>query len=157
MAPPSPEPARARVTQLAAGIVAICALAGVVVYLLWLPFLPFQDIPNHVLTMMIHDGGYGVAHEPGDFVFTYHGATPNAGDSQLWTVLLLPDPDHNGPPAPGDPVWIGTSGYGVLETTIEELPALLAEQNRHREARNLAPLPDLTGLTHARPVIAPAP
>ena len=43
------------------------------------------------------------------------------------------------------------------EAAWMELPGLLDEQNLHRAALKLPPLPDLTGLTHDRPVIASAP
>ncbi len=97
------------------------------------------------------------AHRLGDFVFTYHGAALRTNDPQLWTVVMLPDPDANGPPSPADPVWIGTAGYNVFETTIEELPGLLREQDLHRATLGLPPVADLTEVTHARPLIAAAP
>ncbi len=91
-----------------------------------------------------------VAHRLGDFVFTYHGAT-GAWDPQLWSVVMLADPDVNGPPKGTDLVVIGTAGMGMTETTAGELPALLKEQNAYRATLGLPPLPDLATVTHGRP------
>ncbi len=98
-----------------------------------------------------------VAYRLGDFVFPDLGTVPVASNPQLWTVLMLPDPDVNGPLFPDDPIYIGTAGYTVLEATAGELPAMLSAQNRVRRALGLPPLPDdLAGVTHARPALAPA-
>jgi hypothetical protein len=97
-----------------------------------------------------------VAHRLGDFVFTYHGANLSAFNQQLWTVVMLPDQDVNGPAGASDPVIIGTSDYNVIETTVRDLQALLVQQNRQRATLGLPPLPDLTTVTHERPAVAPA-
>ncbi len=91
-----------------------------------------------------------VAHRLGDFVFTYHGST-GAWDPQLWSVVMLADPDVNGPPKDADLVVIGTEGQSVTETTAGELPALLKEQNAYRATLGLPPLPDPATVTHGRP------
>ncbi len=91
-----------------------------------------------------------VAHRLGDFVFTYHG-TSGAWDRQLWSIVMLADPDVNGPPKGTDLVVIGTADMGVTQTTAAELPALLEKQNAYRATRGLGPLPDLATVTHGRP------
>ena len=96
-----------------------------------------------------------VAHRLGDFVFTYHGAQLNTMDPQLWTVVMLPDPAVNGPPAAGDPVHIGANDYTVGEITFGELAEALKEQNAYRASIGLPPLPDLTTVTHDNPATAP--
>jgi hypothetical protein len=91
-----------------------------------------------------------VAHRLGDFVFTYHGAS-GSWDPQLWSVVMLADPDVNGPPKGTDLVVIGTADGGVTETTAGELPALLEEQNAYRATLELPPLPDPATVTHGWP------
>ncbi len=96
---------------------------------------------------------YGlVFHRLGDFVFTYHG-TSGAWDRQLWSVVMLADPDVNGPPKGTDLVVIGTANMGVTQTTAAELPALLKEQNAYRATLGLEPLPDPATVTHGRPAV----
>ena len=95
-----------------------------------------------------------VAHRFGDFVFTYHGATLNTWDAQLWTVVMIPDPDVNGTPAANDPIYIGTAGYTVSQITFGQLPAQINQQNQHRATLSLPPLPDLTTVTHDKPAVA---
>ncbi|MCH8344325.1 MAG: hypothetical protein IH983_10085 [Planctomycetes bacterium] len=95
-----------------------------------------------------------VAHRFGDFVFVYHGATLNTWDAQLWTVVMIPDPDVNGSPAANDPIYIGTAGYTVSEITFSQLPAQIKQQNQHRATLGLPPLPDLTTVTHDKPAVA---
>ena len=96
-----------------------------------------------------------VAHRFGDFVFVYHGATLNTWDAQLWTVVMIPDPDVNGSPAADDPIYIGTAGYTVSEITFSQLPAQIKQQNQHRATLGLPPLPDLMTVTHDKPAVAP--
>jgi hypothetical protein len=96
-----------------------------------------------------------VAHRVGDFVFTSHGALTYAWDAELWLVVMLPDPDANGPPGPNDRVFIGTAQFNVIETWFSDLPALLKAQNAHRAGLGLPALPDLATVTHARPAVAP--
>jgi len=96
-----------------------------------------------------------VAHRLGDFVFTYHGAALNSMDPQLWTVVMLPDPTVNGPPAAGDPVHIGANDQTVSEITFGELAEALKQQNAYRATLGLPPLPDLTTVTHEKPAVAP--
>ncbi len=96
-----------------------------------------------------------VAHRFGDFVFVYHGATLNTWDAQLWTVVMIPDPDVNGTLAADDPIYIGTAGYTVSEITFSQLPAQIKQQNQHRATLGLPPLPDLTTVTHDKPAVAP--
>ncbi len=91
-----------------------------------------------------------VAHRLGDFVFTYHGAA-GGWDPQLWSVVMLADPDVNGPPKDTDLVVIGNANMSVTETTAGELPALLKEQNAYRTTLGLPPLPDPATVTHRRP------
>ena len=95
-----------------------------------------------------------VAHRFGDFVFVYHGAALNTWDAQLWTVVMIPDPDVNGTPAANDPIYIGTAGYTVSEITFSQLPAQIRQQNQHRATLGLPPLPDLTTVTHDKPAVA---
>ncbi|MHC4826235.1 MAG: hypothetical protein ACYTEY_06705 [Planctomycetota bacterium] len=97
-----------------------------------------------------------IAHRVGDFVFTYHGATLGGNDSNFWTVVMVPDPGVNGTPALEDPVQIGTDRYMVTEITYGELAQSLQEQNAYRKTLGLAPLPDLTTVTHEQPAVAPA-
>jgi len=96
-----------------------------------------------------------VAHRLGDFVFTYHGAQLNRMDPQLWTVVMLPDPTVNGPPAAGDPVHIGANDQTVSEITFGELAEALKQQNAYRATLGLPPLPDLITVTHENPATAP--
>ncbi len=95
-----------------------------------------------------------VAHRFGDFVFTYHGAALNSWDSQLWVVVMLPDPDVNSMPNPSDPIYIATADYNVTQTTFGQLPAQIQQQNQHRATLSLPPLPDLTTVTHDNPAVA---
>ena len=95
-----------------------------------------------------------VAHRFGDFVFTHHGAALNTWDSQLWIVVMLPDPDVNGPPNASDPIYIATADYGVTQTIFGQLPAQIQQQNQHRATLGLPPLPDLTTVTHDQPAVA---
>jgi hypothetical protein len=95
-----------------------------------------------------------VAHRFGDYVFTYHGATPI--DPKLWVVVMLPDPTCNPTPGPNDSIFIGMGSYQVTEVTFGELPELLKTQNQHRASLKLPPLPDLTTITHGKPAVAPA-
>jgi hypothetical protein len=97
-----------------------------------------------------------VAHRLGDFVFTYHGANLSAYNEYLWTTVMLPDPDVNGPADRRDLVVIGTAEYDTIETTVRDLRALLVQQNRLRASLGLPPLPDLTTVTHERPAVAAA-
>ncbi|MHC4217569.1 MAG: hypothetical protein ACYSU7_03850 [Planctomycetota bacterium] len=97
-----------------------------------------------------------VAHRVGDFVFTYHGAMLNAGDPQLWFVVMVPDPDANAAPSPQDPVFIGIGNYMVNEITYGELAKALKDQNAYRQTLGLAPLPDLATVTHDKPALQPA-
>ncbi len=95
-----------------------------------------------------------VAYRFGDYVFTYPGATLNAGGTSLWVVVMLPDPDVNPAPALTDSVFIGTGGYTVLTTTVGQLPAMTTTQNQYRSSLGLPPLPDLTKVTHDRPAVS---
>jgi len=95
-----------------------------------------------------------VAHRFGDFVFTYHGAALNTWDTQLWVVVMLPDPDVNGTPNARDPIYIATADYSVTQTTFGQLPAKIQRQNQHRATLGLPPLPDLTTVTHDKPAVA---
>ncbi len=103
-----------------------------------------RDVPSGV-----------IAHRLGDFIFTYHGAPVATHDAQLWLVVMLPDPDANGPPRPRDAVFIGTLDYQVTQSTVAQLPALLAAQNSYRATLRMPPLPDLTTVTHDHPAVAP--
>lgn len=96
-----------------------------------------------------------VAHRLGDFVFLDRGAPP-VSDRQLWTVVMLPDPDANGPLAPDATIDVGTANGTVFTITTNGLPILLDDQNSHRATLGLPPLPDLAGVTHAQPGLAPA-
>ena len=89
-------------------------------------------------------------------MFTYHGATLSPVDSNLWVVVMLPDPAVNPTPGPSDSIHIGMGGYQVTEVTFGELPELLKKQNQHRASLKLPPLPDLTTITHDKPAVAPA-
>ncbi len=93
-----------------------------------------------------------VAHRLGEFVFTYHGAMLGGNDPELWVVVMIPDPDVNGAPQPGDLVVIGTDVWAVVrEITFAELAAELEEQNEYRAELELPPLPDLSTVTHDEP------
>lgn len=98
-----------------------------------------------------------VAHRLGDFVFTYHGAMIDSDDVEVWLVVMLPDPDANGPPAPDDPVQIFAADYGVREIAYAELAAELKDQNDYRGDLGLPPLPDPATVTHAKPAVAAPP
>jgi len=91
------------------------------------------------------------AYRFGDYIFTYPGAALNSMDPQLWTMVMLPDPDVNGLPAAKDTIHIATADYNVQEVTFDQLPALLQAQNQYRATLGLPPLPDLTTITHAKP------
>ena len=97
-----------------------------------------------------------VAHRMGDYVFTYHGVrigTWTANAQQLWTVVMLPDPDTNPNLAPDTLVEMATADYMVTTTTLGELPALIDAQNDLRKAAGLGPLPaDLHLVRHDEPV-----
>ncbi|MCZ6836731.1 MAG: hypothetical protein O7G85_13220, partial [Planctomycetota bacterium] len=95
-----------------------------------------------------------VAYRFGDYVFTYSGAMLNTMDPKLWTVVMLPDPDVNGEPDPKDMIHIATADYSVLEVAYDELAKRLADQNDYRDSMELAPLPDLLTITHAKPARA---
>ena len=95
-----------------------------------------------------------IAHRLGDFVFTYHGAMLGGNDPELWVVVMIPDPDVNGAPQPGDLVVIGVDAYQVREITFAELAAELEEQNEYRAELELPPLPDLSTVTHDEPAVA---
>ena len=77
----------------------------------------------------------------------------NSWDPQLWIVVMLPDPDVNGPPNANDPIYLATADYSVTQTTFGQLPAQIKQQNQHRATLNLPPLPDLTTVTHAKPAV----
>jgi len=94
-----------------------------------------------------------VAHRVGDYVFVYHGASPR--DPSLWLVIMLPDPDVNGPPGPDDPVYIGYGMYQVREVTYGALAAELASQNQYRAGLGMPTLPDPVTVTHACPALDP--
>jgi hypothetical protein len=102
-----------------------------------------------------------VAHRLGDFVFTYHGvdlSSPPAGDggrSTRWCLVLLPDPDVNGPPNASRAVFIGLADGSVVQMTYGELAAALTAENQARAADGLPPLPDPATVTHAAPGVAP--
>jgi predicted RNA-binding Zn-ribbon protein involved in translation (DUF1610 family) len=95
-----------------------------------------------------------IAHRFGDFVFTYHGTNLSSYDSNLWVVVMLPDPDANPLPAPGDTVYIGLADYTVTTTPFSNLANLVQQQNQHRAALGLPPLPDLTTVTHGQEAVA---
>jgi hypothetical protein len=91
-----------------------------------------------------------VAHRMGDFVFTIPSTTGPV-DPNAWVVVMLPDPDVNGTPQPGDPVYIGQGDGTVTATTFGQLPGLLNQQNQYRAANGMPTLPDLATVTHAQP------
>ena len=95
-----------------------------------------------------------IAHRFGDFVFTYHGASPSGDDPNLWLVVMLPDPDINGPPAPASTVLLGTGDMTVEKIEFRELAERMNKQNEYRAAMELPPLPDLTTVTHDKPAVA---
>jgi len=95
-----------------------------------------------------------VAHRFGDYVFTYHGTAINTFDTQLWIVVMIPDPDANSPPNPSDPIYLATADYSVAQTTFGQLQAMIKIQNQHRATLGLPPLPDLTMVTHSNPAVA---
>lgn len=94
-----------------------------------------------------------IAYRFGDYVFTHRGSQPFVMDSQLWSLVMLPDPEVNGIPAPGDKVHLATANYGVVEITYAELPAKLKAQNAHRQTLGLEPLPDLITIIHDCPAV----
>jgi hypothetical protein len=96
-----------------------------------------------------------IAHRVGDYVFTYHGATIYGRDPKLWVVVMLADPDVNGPPNPGDLVLVGTAEYRAPLEAMEysDLADELEEQNGHRATLGLPPLPDLLTVTHGNPAM----
>ncbi len=94
-----------------------------------------------------------IAYRFGDYVFTHRGSTSMSMDPLLWTLVMLPDPDVNGAPAPGDPVHLATGNYSVSQITYAQLPAELAKQNAHRANLGLPPLPDLSTITHDKPAV----
>jgi predicted RNA-binding Zn-ribbon protein involved in translation (DUF1610 family) len=98
-----------------------------------------------------------VADRFGDFIFTFHGARSTVGDSSLWVVVMLPDPDVNGTPQPGDPIFLGMGDGSVTQTTYAQLPALLQQQNQYRGTLALPSLPDLITITHNNPATSAAP
>ncbi len=95
-----------------------------------------------------------VAHRFGDFIFTYHGASPSDDDPNLWMVVMLPDPDVNGRPAPARAVLLGTGDMAVEKIAFRELAERMKKQNEYRAAMDLPPLPDLTTVTHGKPAVA---
>ncbi|MCP3906317.1 MAG: hypothetical protein GY715_22065 [Planctomycetes bacterium] len=97
-----------------------------------------------------------VAHRFGDFVFTHHGVDLSTQDPSLWVVVMLPDPDVNGPPAAVDPVYIGYASYQVHEITYGAMAQELATQNQYRTGLGMPPLPDPVTVTHGTPAFAPA-
>lgn len=98
-----------------------------------------------------------VADRFGDFIFTFHGARSTLGDTSLWVVVMLPDPDVNGTPQPGDPIYLGMGDGTVSQSTYGQLPALLQKQNQYRGTLGLPSLPDLITITHSNPAIPAAP
>jgi hypothetical protein len=96
-----------------------------------------------------------VAIRVGDFVFTYFGSTSlgYSGDPNLWTVVMVPDPDVNGAPLAGTNVFISTGFNNVQQITHAQLAAELATQNAHRATLGLPPLPDPATVTHGQPAV----
>jgi hypothetical protein len=90
-----------------------------------------------------------VAHRLGDFVYTYHGIDFSDPDPRLWVVILAPDPDVHGPPAPGDFYCVGSADGSVAAVRFKRMPKLLAEQNAVRAEHGLPPLPDPAKVRHA--------
>jgi predicted RNA-binding Zn-ribbon protein involved in translation (DUF1610 family) len=97
-----------------------------------------------------------IAHRLGDFVFTYHGAVFDGRDADFWVLVMLPDPEINGTPAPDDSVLIGTGEYlsDLWEIPYSSLVEALKEQNEYRATIGLPPLPDLLTVTHGEPALA---
>ena len=95
-----------------------------------------------------------IAHRFGDFVLTYHGASLNPQDPQLWVVAMIPDRAVNGTPASRDPIFIGHGDCEITQITFKELPAQLTQQNAYRASIGLPALPDLTTVTHDNPAVA---
>ncbi len=99
-----------------------------------------------------------IAHRLGDFVFVYHGIDVDEPDRGLWLVIFSPDPE-SGVTVPYDSVHIGLADDSVVTIPKSTLAGRLEEQNTLRAKYGLAPLPDPSTVTHAKPAVAgrPAP
>jgi len=101
-----------------------------------------------------------IAHRLGDSVFVHHGINLDKPDKKLWLVILSPDPD-SGVTVPHNNVYVGLAGHDDRFLTIPKsaLAGRLEEQNALRAKYGLAPLPDPSTVTHAKPAVGgrPAP
>jgi len=99
-----------------------------------------------------------IAHRFGDFVFTYHGIDPDAGDPALWTIIMIEDPDaapsFGNTVTPLDPIYVSELGGTVRGFARADIAAELAAQNTLRAAANLPILPDPQTIRHRAPATA---
>lgn len=92
-----------------------------------------------------------IAHRIGDFVFTYHGIDLSNADSNLWIVILSPDPVVN--VADAKPFAVGFAS-GVTRSISGDFDRALRDQNELRARFGLRPLPDPQRVTHENPATA---
>ncbi len=95
-----------------------------------------------------------IAHRLGDCVFTYHGIDPKSADPGLWVVIVSPDPAQNPSPAATSFLVVGRADGTAVSLPINRFAKALAEQNDLRAQHGLAPLPDPSKVTHAKPAVA---
>ena len=89
-----------------------------------------------------------VAHRCGDFVFVHHAIDLNACDPRLWIVVWSHDPDSGFNLFSKTKGVIGLCDGTVTEFEIDDLPALLIDQNAIRATLNLPPLSDPRKVLH---------
>ena len=94
-----------------------------------------------------------VAYRFGDYVFTYPGADLSEPDNLLWVVVMLPDPDINGPLVPWQSIEVGLADKNVTIFQVKALAMQTETQNVYRASIGLPRLPDLTKVTHDAPAV----
>ncbi len=94
-----------------------------------------------------------VAHRVGDYIFTHHGIKFTEPPPPLWVVVEWPDPVANRPLKPNAMVQTAFADGTVVLVAVGEFSASLADQNKLRKEYELLPLPDLSGITHAKPAV----
>ncbi len=97
-----------------------------------------------------------VAHQFGDFVFTYHGIDSKTADPKLWTVIYWPKSAFSGGMnfTPSLPVGVGLADGSVIVIDRGLFATALDDQNDLRADQGLPPLPPLATVTPGRPAVA---
>jgi hypothetical protein len=91
-----------------------------------------------------------IAHRAGDWVFTYHGIDAATADGELWIAVGSPDPECSFVAGQLTLFEVVTLD-GQVRRMRGDRSRWMVDQNKVRAAHGLAPLPDLSTITHTKP------